>query len=424
MSEVVIRAEHLSKRYQIGERPTSYKTLRDTLERPFKGALRLIRQRGISPLKHHKKDTIWALKDVSFEIKRGEVLGIIGRNGAGKSTLLKILSRITEPTQGHASIRGRVRSLLEVGTGFHAELTGRENIYLNAAILGMKQREIESKFDEIVSFAEIEKFINTPVKYYSSGMYVRLAFAVAAHMDPEILLIDEVLAVGDASFQQKCLGRMEDISKRGRTVLFVSHNMAAIQNLCSQALVLAHGSVLFLGATEEGIQKYMEDFLISQGGEIELGSHPARRSGSLPLLKKVYLRDRNGTAKDRFSSGDQLRIELVIDPIVPLLNPQFGIGIDDWTGTRVFSLATYLSNSSLPALKGPCTVVCYLNELPLAPGRYSLSLSAGTPYNVLIDNLDRVVSFEVEPSDFYGNGKFCIPSLGRVLVRSHWKKLD
>jgi lipopolysaccharide transport system ATP-binding protein len=254
MSDTVIRVENLSKLYRIGKRE-EYHTLRDSIARGFSKSFRF--------RKHPKPDTqnltpnsIWALKDVSFEIKRGEVVGIIGRNGAGKSTLLKILSRITEPTEGYAEIRGRVGSLLEVGTGFHAELTGRENIFLNGAILGMKKAEIKRKFDEIVAFAEIEKFIDTPVKHYSSGMYVRLAFAVAAHLEPEILFIDEVLAVGDIGFQKKCLGKMEDLGKEGRTVLFISHNMAAISRLCGRGILLQNGGLIHDSTPDNVIMKY------------------------------------------------------------------------------------------------------------------------------------------------------------------------
>ncbi len=253
MNEIAIRVEHLSKLYRIGENGGGifqYKSLRETFTKAFA-------RRSSSAAKTSSSDTIWALQDVSFEIKRGEAVGVIGRNGAGKSTLLKILSRITEPTEGRAEIHGRVASLLEVGTGFHAELTGRENIYLNAAILGMKKREIEKKFDEIIAFAEIEKFINTPVKHYSSGMYMRLAFAVAAHLDPEILLVDEVLAVGDAVFQKKCLGKMDDIAKEGRTVLFVSHNLIAIRSICSRALLIGYGRIIQDGQAPKVLSQYL-----------------------------------------------------------------------------------------------------------------------------------------------------------------------
>ena len=263
MGDFAIRSDGLSKQYRIGGKQEGYRTLRDTLTgafvSPFRRARRLLSGQpyGAAEL----DETIWALKEVSFEIKRGEVVGIIGRNGAGKTTLLRILSRITEPTEGCAEINGRVGSLLEVGTGFHPELTGRENIYLNGAILGMKKAEIDLKFDEIVDFSEIEKFMDTPVKHYSSGMYVRLAFAVAAHLEPEILLVDEVLAVGDAAFQKKCLGKMGDVAKEGRTVLFVSHNMIAVRNLCSRVIWLRDGAIFQSGVTSTAVECYLRDSL-------------------------------------------------------------------------------------------------------------------------------------------------------------------
>jgi lipopolysaccharide transport system ATP-binding protein len=262
MSDVAIKVENLSKQYRIGgpQGRFKYKSLREALteavQAPFRRAARLLRG---EPYGAAEMDgTIWALKDVSFEVERGEVVGIIGRNGAGKTTLLKILSRITEPTEGYAEVHGRVGSLLEVGTGFHPELTGRENIYLNGAILGMKRAEIERKFDEIVAFAEIEKFIDTPVKHYSSGMYVRLAFAVAAHLQPEILMVDEVLAVGDAAFQKKCLGKMGDVAREGRTVLFVSHNMPAVTRLCPRTILLDNGHLLRDGPSHQVMSAYLQ----------------------------------------------------------------------------------------------------------------------------------------------------------------------
>jgi lipopolysaccharide transport system ATP-binding protein len=259
MTQPAIRVEHLSKQYHIGRRLEKHRTLRDALvdglAAPFRRAARLLRGHATGAAEWD--DTIWALKDVSFEIGRGEKVGLIGRNGAGKSTLLKVLSRITEPTEGYAQIRGRVGSLLEVGTGFHPELTGRENIYLNGAILGMRRVEIDGKFDEIVSFAEVEKFIDTPVKHYSSGMRLRLGFAVAAHLEPEILLVDEVLAVGDANFQKRCLNKMEDVGQQGRTVIFVSHSMTAITRLCERALLLDQGRLVEDGPSPHVVGSYL-----------------------------------------------------------------------------------------------------------------------------------------------------------------------
>lgn len=254
MGEIAVQVHNLSKMYRIGTTQPRYDTIREALMGGLKSPISWFRDPR-SAGRHH--EILWALRNVSFEINRGEVVGIVGRNGAGKTTLLKILSRITEPTEGRAKIRGRVGSLLEVGTGFHPELTGRENIYLNAAILGMKRREIERKFDEIVAFAEIEKFLDTPAKRYSSGMYVRLAFAVAAHLDPEILVVDEVLAVGDVAFQRKCLGKMGDIAQEGRTVLFVSHNTAAIRKLCSKGILISQGQIVGQGPVEEIVDQYL-----------------------------------------------------------------------------------------------------------------------------------------------------------------------
>src|SRR5256885_13224046 len=260
MGDTAIRVENVCKRYRIGQRQR-YKTLRDALFgvmcTPFRGVRAGLSGQGTSKSYQESDNFIWALKDVSFEVKRGEVIGVVGRNGAGKSTLLKILSRITKPTKGFAEIHGRVGSLLEVGTGFHPELTGRENIYLNGAILGIKRKDIDRRFDEIVAFAEVEDFIDTPVKRYSSGMYVRLAFAVAAHLEPEILVVDEVLAVGDAAFQKKCIGKMSDVAKKVRTILFVSHNMQAVQSLCQKALLIEAGQIVAAGETRKVVNRYL-----------------------------------------------------------------------------------------------------------------------------------------------------------------------
>lgn len=260
----IIRVEHISKQYRVGARDAAYGTLRDTIVEAIRAPLERLRQRNGK----RNFETIWALRDVSFEVARGEVVGIIGRNGAGKSTLLKVLSRITEPTAGRVELYGRVASLLEVGTGFHPELTGRENIYLNGAILGMRKAEIDRKFDQIVAFAELEKFLDTPVKRYSSGMYMRLAFAVASHLEPEILVVDEVLAVGDASFQKKCLGKMSDVAMEGRTVLFVSHNVAAIQGLCSRVFWLHDGQIRDEGQANEVVSNYLKSSLSMQPEQV------------------------------------------------------------------------------------------------------------------------------------------------------------
>jgi lipopolysaccharide transport system ATP-binding protein len=298
--DIAIRVEGLSKRYRIGESQEKYKTLRDTIAGWATAPLRRVLAAGRSGPK--AQNAIWALEDVSFDVRHGDVVGIIGRNGAGKSTLLKILSRITEPTRGRAEIHGRVGSLLEVGTGFHQELTGRDNVYLNGAILGMKRAEIQSKFDEIVAFAEIEKFIDTPVKHYSSGMYLRLAFAVAAHLEPEILLVDEVLAVGDVMFQKKCLGKMEDVARTGRTVLFVSHNMAAVRTLCSTGVVLNDGRVSETGDIGRCIETYFK----------QIGAFQATASGDGTPSSGFGRIVINGNQTSSVSQSEPLEVETTV----------------------------------------------------------------------------------------------------------------
>ncbi|MBA4385883.1 MAG: hypothetical protein C0410_14185, partial [Anaerolinea sp.] len=293
------------KRYRIGGAQTSYKTLRESLISAASAPVRWLKGQ------RHEKNTFWALQDVSFEIKQGEAVGIIGRNGAGKSTLLKILSRITKPTTGRVELFGRVGSLLEVGTGFHPELTGRDNIFLNGAILGMSRQEIMRKFDEIVAFAEIDKFLDTPVKFYSSGMYVRLAFAVAAHLEPEILVVDEVLAVGDAEFQKKCLGKMKGVVSGGRTVLFVSHNMSAITQLCTESLVLNAGKVLFKGDVNSGIQSYLKYGAERKGDILQHAFYPNEK---LIELKSIEI---NNSTHDEISLGNEnYQLRVIISGIV------------------------------------------------------------------------------------------------------------
>jgi lipopolysaccharide transport system ATP-binding protein len=367
---------------------------------------------------------LWALKDVSLDIEPGESVGIIGRNGAGKSTFLKILSRITEPAEGRVELRGRVGSLLEVGTGFHSELTGRENIYLNGAISGMTRREIARKFDDIVAFSEVEQFLDTPVKRYSSGMFVRLAFAVAAHLEPEILLVDEVLAVGDAGFQKKCLGKMGEVSRSGRTVLFVSHNLATILNLCDKAAVFAHGRLIFVGPTEEGIQLYMNQCSTVVEADIDLVHHPNRRPGCTTVLGRVRLMDESGNLTTQVRCGAPVMIEVEAAPGCPFTEPHFAIGIDDVLGTRVLTAATYLTDSAPESLRRTKRLLCRLDSLPLAPGCYSLTLNAGPQSAQWADVVDQALNFEVVPTDFYRNGKLPNPDWGRCLTRSHWSGVD
>jgi lipopolysaccharide transport system ATP-binding protein len=323
-----IRVDDLGKRYRIGGMPSGYRTLRDALA----SSLRRLSRREPPP----STDTIWALRHINFNVERGQVLGIIGRNGAGKSTLLKLLSRVTDPTEGKAEIYGRVGSLLEVGTGFHPELTGRENIYLNGAILGMKRAEIERKFDEIVDFAEVRKFIDTPVKRYSSGMYLRLAFGVAAHLEPEILVVDEVLAVGDAEFQRKCLGKMSDVAHEGRTVLFVSHNMSAILRLTEETIVLDKGQIVMRGPTPEAVDFYMTSEMARSGERRwEPGDDYQVNNPFHPLAIRVL--DSQGRVADRVLSSEDFSVEFEYELQEELTGLRVGMYLATSRGEQVFT---------------------------------------------------------------------------------------
>ena len=338
MNDISIHVENISKQYYIGQKQDKYRTLRDTLADAFVAPFRRVGKllRGQATGAAELDQAIWALKDVSFEVKRGEVVGIIGRNGAGKSTLLKILSRITEPTTGLAEIHGRVGSLLEVGTGFHEELTGRENIYLNGAILGMKRSEIDRKFDEIVAFAEVEKFIDTPVKHYSSGMYLRLAFAVAAHLEPEILLVDEVLAVGDARFQKKCLNKMQDVGHQGRTVLFVSHNMPAITRLCERVILLDEGGILKDGPAHQVVSAYLNSGLGTTA--IREWPDPAKApSGDVARLRATWIQTEDGRVTEAVDIRQDVKVAMEFEVLKPghVLLPHFHFGNEE--GVHVFA---------------------------------------------------------------------------------------
>jgi len=423
MSETAIHCDGLAKQYQIGERGR-YKTLREAIT----GAFALPFGRVRSALKrpssngHEDESTIWALQDVSFEIHRGEAVGIIGRNGAGKSTLLKILSRITEPTRGRAEIWGRVGSLLEIGTGFHPELTGRDNIYLNGAILGMKKAEIARKFDEMVAFSEVEKFIDTPVKRYSSGMYVRLAFAVAAHLETEILIVDEVLAVGDTQFQKKCLGKMGDVARHGRTVLLVSHNMAAIHALCSRAILLEQGRSVRDGNPLEVTRHYLSGFENqTNDAVIDLRSPSVPRSGKAGIFSALRLKNGAGAPTTAYLCGDDMVLEFDLDPPFPVPDPLLFVGIDDSMGRRIFTVSSQYSQSEFPALDRPVTAVCTIPNLCLLPGRYSMSICVGTAYDWCLDAVVSVACFDVHASDYFGTGRMPSQELGAVLVKSQWQ---
>jgi lipopolysaccharide transport system ATP-binding protein len=358
---LAIRAERLSKRYRLGERQR-YRTLREALASVAVAPFR--RRRAALP------ETIWALREVSFEIRHGEVVGVIGRNGAGKSTLLKILSRITEPTSGRAELHGRIGSLLEVGTGFHSELTGRENIFLSGAILGMRRAEIERKFDEIVAFAEVERFIDTPVKRYSSGMYLRLAFAVAAHLDPEILLVDEVLAVGDASFQKRCLGKMSNVAREGRTVLFVSHNMGAVTSLCPRAIHLREGGIHEDGPSGRVVANYLAGLL--EGDDEDLARYLLAGMGKEARIVAARLHSPDGR---NVLFGDPVEVELTVEADRSFDGMSVGSSIFDVAGNCVGTLFTRETFSAAPDLR--IQLRLRVSGLSLAPGLYHLGLSIG-----------------------------------------------
>jgi lipopolysaccharide transport system ATP-binding protein len=410
-----IRIVQLGKRYCLGEQQrTGYSTLRESLAGWARGALRRLHQPAVE-----ENQEFWALRDIDLEIDHGEVVGLVGRNGAGKSTLLKILSRIVKPTTGRAELRGRVGSLLEVGTGFHPELTGRENIFLNGAILGMSRREITRKFDEIIAFAEVERFLDTPVKRYSSGMYVRLAFAVAAHLEPEILIVDEVLAVGDQRFQKKCLGKMNEVSRHGRTVLFVSHNIAALVNLCSRAVLIDHGRIIADGEPRSVTAQYLSAESRATHGERHLADLPRKRGGPT-LIHKVRLVNAAGEVTSRIPCGEALTVEMELRLPQTLNEPVFCVGFDNHWGHRVCTVASFLAPGELPAAQGFCRVRCRIGELALVPGTYTLTLNAGTSYQPLVDHLENVVALEVLPADFFGTGRMVTAQLGETLVRSDW----
>lgn len=378
MPNTVILVKNLSKSYLLGHKIAGghykYETLRDVIGREMRSFARKAADvaRGRQIVQGEEIEEFWALRSVSFEVEQGEVFGIIGRNGAGKSTLLKILSLITEPTKGSAELRGRVASLLEVGTGFHPELTGRENIFLNGAVLGMGQREIRKKFDEIVEFAEVERFLDTPVKHYSSGMYVRLAFAVAAHLETEILIVDEVLAVGDADFQKKCLGKMESVaSKQGRTVLFVSHNMAAIQQHCGRAILLQHGSLIDDGDPGKIISRYMSS--AGEAGKVLLRDWKDRVTNRDGMIVEFDVCDERGVNVNSVFMGDKLRFVLTIELYRRLAGIQFGVFVHSALGEAILELRSSHDGLYFDGAATCVIVEAVVDKLGLYPGEYTLS---------------------------------------------------
>lgn len=366
-----LQVEALSKRYRIGAKERHDWTLRDFVVRVASSPFTYLQQTLRTP---SEEETLWALRDVSFEVEEGQAVGLVGANGAGKSTLLKIISRITEPTEGRAVLHGRVASLLEIGTGFHPELTGRENIFLNGAILGMRKHEITRKFDEIVEFSGVGRFLDTPVKRYSSGMFVRLAFAVAAHLEPDILLIDEVLAVGDAEFRKKCLGKMSRVAKSGCTVLFVSHNMAAVQDLCATSLWIDHGKLQAIGPSEDVISSYLKS-LDSYGGDAVYRS--AAAADKAFQVREVNLVDPEGEASQAFRCDDEVRVELLCDvrEPVPGLFGEFEIRRRDGSTVLVSDSFDTPPNALAGLTEGRCRLRITLPARSLAPGEYQVWLS-------------------------------------------------
>ena len=409
MPDVVVSVENLSKRYLIGHQSAreQYTALRDVIGREWRNFVRkavdLVSGREI--VQGDEVEELWALKDVSFEVRRGDIVGIIGRNGAGKSTLLKVLSRIAEPTSGRVCLRGRVASLLEVGTGFHPELTGRENIFLNGAILGMSQKEISRKLDGIVSFAEIEKFLDTPVKRYSSGMYVRLAFSVAAHLESDILIVDEVLAVGDASFQKKSLGRMSDLVRRGeRTILFVSHQLAAIQNLCPSCIGLREGKIFASGITSSVIAEYMS--MRQLAVNTELTTIGPREGDGETRFSRIMILNEQGEVVNSVGTGDFVRIQLTMKGgrVGPARSSRIGINFSTNLGACLFVCGTEMAYRGPFCLGVDDTIYCDIPRLPLSGGRYQLGLfleQGGRIKDWIPDGIELVV----EDKDFYGSGR-------------------
>lgn len=418
-----MQVENLSKKYIIGHQQLKGgKTFREAISQNIANfGSKFIHPFSKNIASNSPFEEFWALKDINFEVEQADRMGIIGRNGAGKSTLLKVLSRITEPTSGKITIKGRVASLLEVGTGFNGELTGRENIFLNGAILGMHRVEIKQKFDEIIDFSGVERFLDTPVKRYSSGMYVRLAFAIAAHLEPEILIVDEVLAVGDAEFQKKCLGKMKDVSKReGRTVIFVSHNMSAIQSLCKRTIVLDSGKKVFDGVMEEGVSYYLNDFE-KRSKNIDLSNIP--RSGTCDLIvTKFYIEDTNGTLLISALAGNDIVLVFKYEKKTKnkINRVSLGFSIHNSLGDLLTLLYSDFNDTYFDIQEAEGIIKCKINKLFLSAGRYTVGLRI-ISHGIEIDYPQQAIgSFDVENGNFYGAGDNKHSGLGPVLIKGQW----
>lgn len=422
MSDIIIKAENLGKKYMIGHQADNhrYLALRDAIMNNVQTIWNRTKDlaKGKAIIYGDELEEVWALKDVSFEIHRGEVVGIIGRNGAGKSTLLKILSRITEPSTGRVTVKGRVSSLLEVGTGFHPELTGRENIYLNGTILGMTRSEIKHKFDEIVAFAEVDKFLDTPVKRYSSGMYVRLAFAVAANLEPEILVVDEVLAVGDMAFQRKCLGKMNDVAKtQGRTVLFVSHNISSINALCSRVALLENGSIAVFGQTIATTDTYLASYRKLTGRRWSDISFQGIRFIAWAIV------DNSGNETTAAYCGEYFCIEVIVENTNSQSQIALGISVEDSGCNRIFGGLSINDNSVFTIKKGKSKLKYFLRNLPLNEGLYFLTIALHiVPSNLIVDRIDQCMSFEVVNRGIRTAERIVNKSNGLIIVYPSWEQ--
>ena len=406
-SDLAVYVENVGKRYRLGQLQAGYRLLTE-----------VITDRVRSLGRREARPEFWALRDIGFEVPAGETFGIIGHNGAGKSTLLKILSRVTPPTTGVVRLQGRVGALLEVGSGFHQELTGRENVYLNGAILGMRRKEIASKFDEIVEFAEVQQFIDTPVKRYSSGMYLRLAFAVAAHLEPEILIIDEVLSVGDLAFQEKCLGRMEEVAGEGRTVIFVSHNLAAVTNLCPRSLLLERGEKALLGPTNEVVSTYVGSVRREVSTRLD---ERGDREGSGRLRFHEIAFESNGVRIDSPTTGEDFDVVLSYETRNggPPRNVNFAVVVYSLFGELMLHLYTVTTGTIFREIPRRGEVRCTIPRCPLPAGQYTVNIWADVGGEIL-DWVQRATELTVREGDFYGSGRAQLPSHQAVLIEHHW----
>ena len=407
MSDIAINIEGISKKYSVGKEKDG--SLRGTLN-------------GLFKKNSAKSNDFWALKDISFDVKKGEVIGIIGKNGAGKSTLLKILSQITKPTEGRIEINGRVASLLEVGTGFHPELTGRENIFLNGTILGMSRKEVKLKFDEIVEFSGVQKFIDTPVKHYSSGMYVRLAFAVAAHLEPEILIIDEVLAVGDAEFQQKCLGKMQDVADKGRTVLFVSHNMVAVENLCNKSVLIENGKMKSFGTTKEIISRYLKNFKSESLNGVAISDIKQREGSGIVMIKDLKIKTNNNS--NYINIGEGLTVNIEIENISQNLVEKIDIGLsihnDGMLDKKSIFYSSYF-NKLYSLDKGEKkSVVCKIPNINYSEGRYFIKSIITVNGEVSDWIIPPLTFFDTVFADYFKSGKGNKANKAPILLKAEW----